>query len=691
MQEVKTICPYCGVGCGMLLVVEDKKVTGVKPQGDHPISKGTLCPKGATAHEFVHHEDRLTDPMIRKNGELEVVSWDEAYQYIGGKLREIQDKHGRDSVAMISTTRGTQEENYVAQKFARAVLGTNNLDQCQRICHSATVTGLSEVFGTGAMSNAVNEFLEPGCEALMVIGSNAAGSHPIIWTQWIMPTLRKGIPLIVIDPRKTQVVTDGERAGAEVLHLKTRPGSEVALFNAMCHHIIASDLHDKEYIAKRCENFEAFAKSLERNTPEFAESLSGVPAEDIKRAAEIYAKAKPGSITYGIGITEHTSGTQNIKALANLPMITGNMGVAGGGMNALRGQNNVQGATDLVRPESLPGYQKWDDLEAIQRFESAWGVEIPKPQGDQYFFASQMWDQALAGELKGIYVLGQDFALSEGNTKKVQKALSELDLLVVQDIFMNKTCEFADVVLPAASYAEKDGTFVNTERRVQLVRKAVESPGNAKTDLDILCELSSHMGYPMNYENPEAVWEEMRSLMPIYGGITYKRLEENEGLQWPCPTEDHPGTPTLHIGEFTRGMGLLSSVDYAPPAEETDEDYPLLLTSGRSFMQYNAGTMTRRTKSGIAEPENYIQISPEDAERLGIEDKKPVKVSSRRGEIEVKAKVFNIVPGVVWMPMHYEESPTNILTNDAYDPDCGITEVKVCAVRVEPVEAAVTA
>jgi len=691
MPEVKTICPYCGVGCGMMLVVEDDRVTGVKPQQDHPISKGTLCPKGATAHEFVHHEERLTDPMIRKNGELEKVSWDEAYEYIGSKLREIQNKHGRDSVAMISTTRGTQEENYVAQKFARAVLGTNNLDQCQRICHSATVTGLSEVFGTGAMSNAVNEFMEPGPQALMVIGSNAAGSHPIIWTQWIMPKLREGIPLIVIDPRKTQVVTDGERAGAQVLHLRTRPGTEVALFNAMCHHIIERGLHDSEYITERCENFEAFAQSLERYTPEFAESLSGVPADDIRKAAEIYAKAKPASITYGIGITEHTTGTENIKALANLPMITGNMGVHGGGMNALRGQNNVQGATDLVRPESLPGYQKWDDLAAIQRFESAWGVEIPRPDGENYFFASHMWDQALDGELKGIYVLGQDFALSEGNVKKVQKALGELDLLVVQDIFMNKTAEFAHVVLPAASYAEKEGTFVNTERRVQLVRKAVEPPGNAKTDLDILCELSQHMGYPMNYENPEAVWEEMRSLIPIYGGITYKRLEENEGLQWPCPTEDHPGTPTLHVGKFTRGMGILSEVDFRPPAEETDEEYPLLLTSGRSFMQYNAGTMTRRTKSGIAEPENYIQISPEDAEKLGIENKQKVKVSSRRGEIEVQAKVFNIVPGVVWMPMHYVESPTNVLTNDAYDPDCGITEVKVCAVRVEPAEAAVTA
>lgn len=689
MREVKTICPYCGVGCGMYLVVnDDDEVTAVKPQKDHPISKGTLCPKGATAHQFLNSEDRLTDPLIKKNGEFVKVSWDEAYGLIADKLQNIQNQHGKDAVAMISTTRGTQEENYVAQKFARATLGTNNLDQCQRICHSATVTALSEVFGTGAMSNPVVEFLEPGPQALMIIGSNAAGSHPIIWSQWIMPTLRKGIPLIVIDPRRTQVVTDGERAGAKVLHLRTRPGSEVALFNAMCQHIVAKDLHDKEYIERRCENFAAFAQSLQRYTPEFAAQISGVPAADIKEAAEIYAKASPASITYGIGITEHRNGTQNIKALANLPLLTGNMGIASGGLNALRGQNNVQGATDIVRPETLPGYQKWTDTAAVKRFEDAWGITLPKP-GNSYFFASHMWEQMLDGTLKGLYVMGQDFATTEGNITKVQRALSKLDFLVVQDIFMNKTAEFADVVLPAASFAEKDGTFVNTERRVQLVRKAIEPPANAKDEITILCELSQRMGYHMHYENSEAVWEEMRRLIPIYGGITYKRIEEEEGVQWPCPSEDHPGTPRLHTDEFSRGKGLFSAVEHAPPAEETDGDYPLLLTSGRSFMQYNAGTMTRRTKSGSAEPENYVQISPEDAEKLGVENNQVVKVSTRRGELTVKAKLFPIAPGVIWMPLHYAEAPTNVLTNDAYDPDCGITELKACAARVEPLEVVV--
>jgi len=498
MREVKTICPYCGVGCGLYLVVDQGKVTAVKPQPDHPISKGTLCPKGATAHQFIDSEDRLTTPLIKRNGTFETASWDQAYDHIAQSLQRIQTQHGRDSVAVISTTRGTQEENYVAQKFARAVLGTNNLDQCQRICHSATVEGLSEVFGTGAMSNPVNDFSDPGPQALMVVGSNAAGSHPIIWSQWIMPTLRKGIPLIVIDPRRTQVVSDAEKAGAQVLHLRMRPGSDIALFNALCHHIIASGLHDQAYVEQRCENFDAFARSLERYTPEFSESVSGVPAADIRRAAEIYANAKPASLTYGIGVTEHHNGTQSIKALANLPMITGNMGVPGGGMNALRGQNNVQGATDLVRPETLPGYQKFDDVAALKRFEDAWGISVPKPNG---FFASSMWDQILDGTLKGLYVMGQDFATSEGNLEKVKKALSALEFLVVQDIFMNKTAAYADVILPAASFAEKEGTFVNTERRVQLVRKAIDPPGQAKDEITILCELSQRMDYPMQYEN----------------------------------------------------------------------------------------------------------------------------------------------------------------------------------------------
>jgi formate dehydrogenase alpha subunit len=687
MREVKTICPYCGVGCGLIVKTESGKLVGLTPDKDHPVSKGTLCPKGATAHEFVQHPDRLRNPLLRKNGKLIEVSWDEAYEHIVRESKRLQSAYGRDSIAVISSTRSTVEENYLAQKFARAVWGTNNVDQCQRICHSATVTGLNMVMGTGAMSNSISEFLEPGPKVLMIVGSNTAGSHPIIWSVWMKPALRNGTKLIVIDPRQTEVVKEAERIGVPVLHLMIRPGAEVALFNAMAHHIIANNLHDQKFIAERCENFEKFCAAVCTYAPEKLEQITGVPAEKIRQAAELYASAKPASIAYGIGVTEHRNGVDNVLALANLAMITGNMGRKSGGLNALRGQNDVQGATDMVRPETLPGYQKWTDSETVSKFERAWGVKLPVPTGESesfmFLYCSHMWDRALQGKLKGLYCIGEDVALTEGNTRKVEQALKSLELLIVQDIFMTKTAELAHVVLPAASFAEKDGTFVNSERRVQLVRKAIEPVGRSKPDWVILCELAQRLGYPMQYQSTEEIFEEIRTLVPIYAGMTYRRLEDNNGLQWPCPDENHPGTPTLHVGKFARGKGHLSAVEYRPPAEEPDEEYPFILTTGRSFMQYNAGTMSRRTKAGKAEPENYVQLSKADAERLGIQERDRVRVATRRGELIVQAKITEIASGVIWMPMHYSESPTNILTNDAIDPVCGITEVKACAARVE--------
>ncbi len=363
-------------------------------------------------------------------------------------------------------------------------------------------------------------------------------------------------------------------------------------------------------------------------------------------------------------------------------MITGNMGIESGGLNALRGQNDVQGATDMVRPETLPGYQRWTDAEAVRKFEGAWGKKLPVPLGEKYFYMSQYWEAALQGRLKGLYCVGEDVALSEGNSSKVEKALRQLELVIVQDIFLTKTAEFAHVVLPAASYAEKDGTFVNSERRVQRVRKAIEPIGESKPDWVILCELSQRLGYPMQYTDPEAIFEEIRQLVPIYAGMTYRRLKEHQGLQWPCTSETDPGTKYLHKDKFNRGKGFLSAVEYLASAEEPDEEYPFILTSGRSFMQYNAGTMTRRTKAGRAEPENYVQVSAKDAERLGIRDGASVTVSTRRGRLSVRAKIAEIAEGVLWMPMHYSESATNVLTTDAVDPISGITGVKACAARV---------
>jgi formate dehydrogenase major subunit len=375
----------------------------------------------------------------------------------------------------------------------------------------------------------------------------------------------------------------------------------------------------------------------------------------------------------------------NVRALCNLALITGNFGKESSGINALRGQNNVQGATDMCRPETLPGYQSWKDLNVIEKFERAWGVKLPVPKEESFLFCSRMWERALAGELKAFYIIGSDPALTEGNIQKVERALQMAELVVVQDLFPSRTAQFAHVVLPAASFAEKDGTFVNSERRVQRIRKAIEPIGESKPDWQILCELSQRLGYAMTYQSPEEIFEEIRRLVPIYAGISYRRLEEQYGLQWPCPTEDHPGTKFLHKEKFTRGRAQLVGIEHFPAAELPDSQYPFLLTTGRTFMQYNCGTMTRRTKAGRAEPENFVQLSAQDAQKLGIKSGDRVRVRTRRGELIVKAQIAEIAEGVVWMPFHYAESPTNLLTNDAVDPICGITELKVCAAAVERV------
>jgi formate dehydrogenase alpha subunit len=678
-MEVRSVCPYCGVGCGIILQSENKKLIGLKPDKDHPVNKGTLCPKGATAYEFVHHPERLTQPLLRKNGRLTPVSWDEAYSFIVRELRRIRERYGPDALAVISSARATVEENYLAQKFARAVLGTNNIDQCFRICHSATVAGLALSLGSGAMTNSIAEFAEPGPQVLLLVGSNTSHAHPIIWTVWMKRAVKNGTKLIVIDPRTT------EPAKLATVHLQIKPGTEVALFNAMAQHIIAHNLHDQKFVEERCENFEQFWSVVQKYTPESVAPLCGVPAQKIKEAAELYARGKPASIAYGLGVTEHRTGVDNVRALCNLALITGNFGKESSGINALRGQNNVQGATDMCRPETLPGYQSWKDLSVIEKFERAWGVKLPVPKEGSFLFCSRMWERALAGELKAFYIIGSDPALTEGNIKKVERALQMAELVVVQDLFPSRTAQFAHVVLPAASFAEKDGTFVNSERRVQRIRKAIEPIGESKPDWQILCELSQRLGYAMTYQSPEEIFEEIRRLVPIYAGISYRRLEEQYGLQWPCPTEDHPGTKFLHKEKFTRGRAQLVGIEHFPAAELPDSAYPFLLTTGRTFMQYNCGTMTRRTKAGRAEPENFVQLSAQDAQKLGIKSGDRVRVRTRRGELIVKAQIAEIAEGVVWMPFHYAESPTNLLTNDAVDPICGITELKVCAAAVERV------
>jgi formate dehydrogenase major subunit len=510
-------------------------------------------------------------------------------------------------------------------------------------------------------------------DVLFIIGSNATEAHPIIGNK-MKRAARRGAKLIVADPRRTEL--------AEKAHLWLRltPGTDNALINGMLNWIISNDLHDKEYIAARCEGFESVWEVAKEWPPERAAEITGVPADAIREAAELYAGTERAGIFYTLGITEHTTGTANVMNLANLAMVTGHVGKEFAGVNPLRGQNNVQGACDMgALPNSFPGYPSVTDAAAIQKFERAWGVELSHELGLRI---PEMLEKAVAGELKAMYVMGEDPVLTDADANHVRKAMETLDFLVVQDLFLTATAGYADVVLPAACYAEKDGTFTNTERRVQRVRKAVEPPGECRDDWWIINELSRRMGHDMGYTSAAQIFEEIRSLVPQYAGITYERIDK-VGLQWPCPTEDHPGTQYLHKDGFTRGKGLMRGIEYEAPAELTSEEYPLLLSTGRMLYHYNI--MTRHSKAlDTLRPNELMEINPEDAERLGIANGDLVEVSSRRGAIKVEALVTDKVPpGIGFMTFHYEESPVNELTNSAYDPVTLTAEFKVCAVRVD--------
>ncbi|MFQ5795960.1 MAG: formate dehydrogenase subunit alpha [Candidatus Bipolaricaulia bacterium] len=682
MSEVLTTCPYCGVGCNFYLTVEDGQVTGMRPSKGHPVNQGSLCPKGATAHLIVHHPDRLTVPLIRENGGFREVTWDEAYDRIVTEFTEIRDRYGGGALAVIASTRGTNEENYITQKFARAMLQTNNVENCSRICHSATAAAMNQAFGTGAGTNSIEDALK--AKLILITGANPAAAHPIIWSNFIRKAVRNGTKLIVIDPRTTQAAKVAD------IHLQLKPGTNIALLNAMVHHIIEKDLVDHEFIASRTEGFEKLKQVVANYPPERAEEITGVPADRIRQAAELYATVKPAMSIHGIGMTEHQSGVGNVWSIANLAMITGNVGKEGSGVNPLRGQNNVQGAADMGSIiDYFPGYQDAKDPEVRAKFAKAWSVELPPIGSDPLWdplWCSTMWTYAIDGQLRGMYIIGENVVVSEGNTNKVKKALESLDFLVVQDIFLTETAEHADVVLPAASYAEKDGTYTNTDRRVQRIRKAIEPIGNSKSDWEIICDLSEQMGYPMRYESAAEIMDEIASLVPTYAGISYERLE-GYGLQWPVPDRNHPGTKVLHVDRFTRGTGIIRASEHISPAEEPDDEYPMVLTTGRTFMQYNSGSMTRRVPNlEKADSENFVELSQADAERYNVAQGNLVRVATRRGSVEVKARIIEIAEGVIWMPFHFNESLTNYLTNDAVDPLCGITELKACAARIEPID-----
>ena len=669
-----TICPYCGCGCTMEVIARDGRIVEVVAPRGQGVNKGLLCVKGRFGFDFVSHPDRLTQPLIRrgKGRELEPATWDEALDLIAGRLGEIRGQSGPDAIGVLSSAKCTNEENYLLQRFARGVIGTNNVDHCARLCHSSTVTGLAKAFGSGAMTNSIDDLETSDC--FLIIGSNTTECHPIIGSA-IKRATSRGAKLIVADPRCIELTEFAD------IHLRQKSGTDVALINAMMHVILAEGLEDKAFIAERTEGLAELAEAVQSYTPEMAEKITGAGAADIAAAARAYATAPAAAIVYSMGITQHTTGTDNVLSLANLAMLTGNIGRPGTGVNPLRGQNNVQGACDMgALPNVLPGYQAVSDAQVRAKFAAGWGGQLPEKPG---LTVVEMINAAADGQLKCLYVMGENPMISDPDTNHVAEALRALDLLVVQDIFLTETAELADVVLPAAAAAEKDGTFTNTERRVQRIRQAVEPPGQARADWEIICRIAQRMGCPVSYPSVAAIQDEIASLTPIYGGITYDRLERRP-LQWPCPTSEHPGTPILHSELFTRGKGKFHPAQFVPARELPDAEYPLLLSTGRLLEHFHTGSMSRRSEvlDDIV-PCGAIEVHPEDAAKLGVADGKQVSVESRRGRIEIAARVTDRVsPGSVFLAFHFSEAPANRLTIAALDPVAKIPEFKVCAVRI---------
>jgi formate dehydrogenase alpha subunit len=687
-RVVTTICPYCGVGCQLKLEVKDEKIIASKPDPDGPANHGQACVKGRYGIvEFVHHSERLTTPLIRKTRELKQASWDEALELVANRLR----KYAPEEVGFIASAKCTNEENYVMQKFARAVLGTNNIDHCARLCHAPTVAGLVQSFGSGAMTNSIDEIEDAAC--VFAIGTNTTVSHPVIGLR-MKKAVQNGAKVIVANPREIDLCRFAD------LWLRLRPGTDVALLMGMMRVIVDEGLLDSSFIEQRCQDFDIFKDSLSDFNLDLVEQITGVSSKKIVEAARLYATSKPATIIfYAMGITQHSHGTDNVLATANLAMLTGNVGKACTGVDPLRGQNNVQGACDMgALPNVYPGYQAVADPAIREKFETAWGCSLPPALKEKFGIAwscslpsspglslVEILGAAYRREIKALYLVGENPALSDPDLQHVWEALTRLEFLVVQDIFLSETARFGHVVLPAASFAEKDGTFTNTERRVQRVRKAIEPIGESKPDWWIVSQVAQRLeARGFDYSHPSEIMEEIRRLTPSYGGISYERLE-NAGLQWPCPFEDHPGTSILHKNIFVRGKGRFIPLKYTPPGEVPDEDYPLILSTGRSLYHFHTGTMTRKIAGlNIIEPEAAVEINPEDASRLGIVQGGKVKISSRRGEVIVKAKVTDSSPpGVVFMTFHFAESAANIVTNPKLDPVSKIPELKVAAVKVE--------
>jgi formate dehydrogenase major subunit len=683
-HSVVTTCAYCGVGCSFKAEMKGAEVVRMVPNKDGHANHGHSCVKGRFAFGYATHPDRIKKPMIRKNitDPWQEVSWEEAIGYAASEFKRIQAKYGRHSIGGLTSSRCTNEEAYLVQKLVRAAFGNNNVDTCARVCHSPTGYGLKQTLGESAGTQTFDSVLKS--DVILVIGANPTDGHPVFGSL-MKRRIREGAKLIVADPRDTNLVKSAHVQAD--YHLKLRPGTNVALVNALAHVIVTEGLADDAFALERCEvdsyeRWKAFV-SQERNSPEATESVTGVPAEKVRAAARLYATGGNAAIYYGLGVTEHSQGSTTVIGIANLAMATGNIGREGVGVNPLRGQNNVQGSCDMGSfPHELPGYRHVSDFETRALFESAWGVTLESEPGLRI---PNMFGAALDGSFKGLYCEGEDIAQSDPDTQHVHAALRAMECVVVQDLFLNETAKFAHVFLPGASFLEKSGTFTNAERRISPVRK-VMPPLAGYEDWEVTQLLANALGYPMNYSHPSEIMDEIARLVPTFTGVSFAKIERLGSVQWPCNEQAPEGTPTMHIGSFVRGKGRFLLTEYVPTQERTTSLYPLILTTGRILSQYNVGAQTRRTHNTAWHPEDRLEIHPHDAENRGVRDGDWVGIKSRSGETVLRALITERVqPGVVYTTFHFPESGANVITTDNSDWATNCPEYKVTAVQVTKV------
>jgi len=680
-HSVTTTCAYCGVGCSFRAEMKGSEVVRMIPNKEGKANRGHSCVKGRFAFGYATHPDRIKKPMIRSKitDPWREVSWDEAIGYAASEFRRIQAKYGRGSIGGITSSRCTNEETYLVQKLVRAAFGNNNVDTCARVCHSPTGYGLKATLGESAGTQDFDSVMKS--DVIMVIGANPTDGHPVFASR-MKRRLREGAKLIIADPRTIDMVRTPHIEAS--YHLQLRPGTNVALINSIAHVIVTEGLVKEDFVAARCDVRE-FAKwkafiSESRNSPEEMEKTTGVPADQVRGAARLYATGGNGAIYYGLGVTEHSQGSTMVIGIANIAMATGNIGHEGVGVNPLRGQNNVQGSCDMGSfPHELPGYRHVSDDKTRAQFEKVWGVKLDNEPGLRI---PNMFDASIDGSFKGLYIQGEDIAQSDPDTQHVTHALEGLECMVVQDIFLNETAKFAHVFLPGSSFLEKNGTFTNAERRISRVRKVMPALAG-KEDWEVTVALSSALGYPMNYKHPSEIMDEIAALTPTFTGVSYKKIDELESIQWPCNDAAPEGTPVMHVEEFVRGKGRFMVTEYVPTDERTTGKYPLILTTGRILSQYNVGAQTRRTANNMWHDEDRLEIHPHDAEQRGVKDGDWVGVISRAGDTVMRAKITErMQPGVVYTTFHFPESGANVITTDNSDWATNCPEYKVTAVQV---------